>query len=152
MRIFFLHRSPIVESGFSLVELLVVLGILALVGVFVPAVVQPPQREYHVQAIGRSLASQFRYTRSLAIRRNTEETVLFDATDRSFRFPGSNAITLSGGTSATVYVARQSLPSSRGGITFFSDGSSSGGRIVLRTSTETVEVIVDWMTGHATAK
>jgi Type II transport protein GspH len=69
------------ERGFSLVELLCVLGgIVVMAGVSVPYV-RAYAVEAHLLGAGRMFAGEFRQARSIAIRRNTYTAIRFEQVD-----------------------------------------------------------------------
>jgi general secretion pathway protein H len=136
-------------SGFTLLELLAVLLILTLVAAFVvpslggSAVVE-------IRTAARSLAAGLRQTRNRALNDNRSATLAIDVAKREFRLPGEQRVhKLPESVDIVLYTARsEQLDEQRAAIRFFSDGSSTGGRITLSTDSLRYLVDVDWLTGR----
>lgn len=135
--------------GFTLLELLAVLMILALVAAFVvPSLGRGAAVE--IKAAARSLAAGLRQTRNRALNDNRSATLALDVDKREFQLPGERRVRkLPERVEITLYTARsEQLGEQRGAIRFFSDGSSTGGRITLSTDSLRYLVNVDWLTGR----
>jgi general secretion pathway protein H len=137
------------EAGFSLVEMLVVLTILALATTFAMPLFSGGSEGLRLQTASSELAAAFRATRSAAIIRNAETTMIIDVDHRTF--------------SSTVVSQRPFAPdieaklrfasgirsaSSDGGFLFFPDGSSTGGDVTLSLHGKQTKLCVDWLTGE----
>jgi general secretion pathway protein H len=127
------------ERGFTLVELMIVLAILALVA----AIAFPRLLN---RAPGTSLGAA------------SEELRAALATARSAAIAEDREVWVAGGTgSYRIDGARHDLLSAagvrievpRGRIAFFPSGGSSGGRIVLRGGGSTEQLDIDSLTGRA---
>jgi general secretion pathway protein H len=138
------------QAGFTLLELLVVMVVLALISAlampdfqrFVPALQQ--------RSAAGQLAAVLRDARGQAIRSNFETTVTVDVQSRSYavsyrqdwrRLEGRYALSL---YTAAVEAAGDHV----GSIRFFPDGSSTGGRVSLASDRQRHTVVVDWLTGR----
>jgi general secretion pathway protein H len=136
-------------SGFTLLELLAVLLILALVAaVVVPSLGGGSAVE--IKAAARSLAAGLRQTRNRALNDNRSATLAIDVAKREFQLPGEQrAHKLPESVHIVLYTARsERLGEQRAAIRFFSDGSSTGGRVTLSTDRLRYLVNVDWLTGR----
>jgi general secretion pathway protein H len=123
------------ERGFTLIEMLVALGIAAvLVGA---AFSMLPQRSSTLDVAGaaRRMAANLREARSAAIAGNRPVDVPFDVAD-------GHGLTLE---LVTTEGLRQGA--TVGSIRFFPDGGSSGGGIVVSTGRQHARVMVDWLSG-----
>ena len=75
------------EMGFSLTELVVVVGIIALLGAFSLPAIASYYRNYQVNGAGRSVASEIATARMKAISRNVNQGVTFQIVDNnSYRY------------------------------------------------------------------
>ncbi|MDX1434393.1 MAG: GspH/FimT family protein [Gammaproteobacteria bacterium] len=143
------RRSP----GFTLVELLAVLLILALVAAAViPSIGRSSAVE--VRGAARTLVSGLRRARSHALTQLRAADFAVDVERREFRLPGEpEPRTLPERIDLTLFTARSRLESeSSGAIRFFPDGSSTGGRITVSGGGQRYLVDVDWLTGKVSAR
>ena len=136
--------------GFTLLELLVVLALVALALALVPPMLSSGVPGAELKAAARDITAGLRETRSRAIARNTEVAFVVDVEARSFRVGGAAApravpepILLS-----LVTAQQEQTDETRGGIRFYPDGSSTGGRITLSHGDRSYDVTVDWLTGR----
>jgi general secretion pathway protein H len=141
--------KPATDAGMSLIEMLVVLGILAtVVAVAMPRVRISPHTS--LSAFTAEVAAELRAVRALAINRNMEAAFQFDVAGRTI----SSAATkrrreIPRAMGAELEVARGYVrEASNAAIVFFADGSSTGGTLILRESGETARIGVDWLSGR----
>jgi general secretion pathway protein H len=135
--------------GFTLLETLVALALLAvLLAVAVPALAPSPRAELRTAA--DTLASGLRQARLEAQRRQRPVALQLDLDARSLqidsearvrRLPSSIAIEL-------VTAEQEMRGQGRGGIRFYPDGSSTGGRVILTLEGLEARVDVAWLTGR----
>jgi general secretion pathway protein H len=139
------------EQGFTLLELIIAMGILALASLIVMPLVSRPAGDAALVATARKLASDMRVARASAIRNNDERTLTIDIARRRFKVDGVTGNSAIGHGIAIDFrtLQKELVSPHRGRIRFFADGSSTGGNIVLRAGPRTVTVDLDWMTGHA---
>lgn len=138
------------DAGFTVLEALVVITILALVAAIVmPAVLRPPER-IRLQEAARELINTMRLTRSAAIIKAAPLTVIVDLDKRSVESPAVPKRGFDAQIEAQLKVAGpERLSPSRGGIRFFADGSSTGGEVILSLRGLETKVCVHWLTGQA---
>lgn len=143
-------RIASAERGFTLIEMMVVLALLALISAMILPMMGGSQAKADVQAAARELAAGLRTTRNLAMMRGHSESFLVDTGNGSFRAgKGSAARRIPGGVQAVLVTATQEQISDRiGGIRFFADGSSTGGGVRLAKGKSRDQVLVDWLTGR----
>lgn len=142
-----MKRRTGLSSGFTLLELLVVLAIVGVVlGTMVLA--RPSAADARVSAAARGVVATLRLARAQAMERNMETVVSLD--------PGAGIIQFSHGQwqlPRGVHVALSFAESERrgaaGGLRFYPDGQSSGGEINLRLDGRLARVTVSWLTGEA---
>jgi general secretion pathway protein H len=137
-------------SGFTLVELLVVLVIATLLLTTVPPLLSTGVSSAEVKGAARQLAASLRYTRSQAILTRQETELVLDLERHTYRIPDkARVFQLADDLSITLVTARSEvIAEEQGKIRFFPDGSSTGGRITLSSGTHKYIVDVDWLSGR----
>ncbi len=135
------------RAGFTLVEMLVVLAILALVMAVMPPLLAGSQGRAELDAAARELAAALRETRSLAIRDGRSASFTLDAAHR-FRAGGGQARSLPPSLGLALAAGDEAHAAPSGAIRFFADGSSTGGRLTLLSGERRTDVTVDWLTGR----
>ena len=144
-------RAPraAVPHGFTLLETLVALALVAvLLAVAVPALVVPKGVE--LRAAADLVATGLRQARLAAIREQRPVALLMDVEARALQVEGGRRIrTLPRGVQLDLFTAQGEVLDTRlGGIRFFPDGSSTGGRVTLARDGLRTEVNVEWLTGR----
>ncbi len=126
------------HSGFTLIEVIVVLAILGLALVLVVGYKPPWSSGLGLKGTAAELASGLRLARSEAIASN--RSVVLD-TGAERRLPGNVSIEL-------LTIAGEREGAGTGDIRFNPDGSSTGGRIALGDGRQRLAIGVDWLTGR----
>jgi len=143
-------NSSAAQRGFTLIEVLVVIGVLALVTALVLPLLSGTQAKADVAASARDLAAALRTTRSAAMTHGRSEALIVDTANGAFRV-GSSAEPrhVARGVSLVLVTATQErIDQQTGDIRFFADGSSTGGGIRLVKGNVRDQVLVDWLTGR----
>lgn len=137
-------------TGFTLLELLVVVAILALLVAVVPPLVSGAIPGAELKSATRELAAALRYARSQAITYGRDVTLQLDVKSRRYAITGVNRdFALPADLDISVYGAASESPDKlTGGIRFFADGSSTGGRITVASAGRAYQVDVDWLLGR----
>ncbi len=139
-------------AGFTLLELLLVLGVLALLAGIVVAYLPSGSTRTEVVADARAVASGLRRARGAAIAGNAPVVFVLDVKNRTYRVGTEAPVRLRREVTLTLDTARAEVEDgSAGGIRFFPDGSSTGGRISLQGAGDrpvAAVVTVDWVTGR----
>lgn len=134
-------------AGFSLIETLVVLSIMALVSATVLAA-KPRTTAARVNAEARAIVASLQLARSRARARNAEIVVGVDT--QNGRFGGVDAMRqLPEGMQVSLTIAATERHASVGGIRFYPDGRSSGGEILLTYRGRRERIVVNWFTGDS---
>jgi general secretion pathway protein H len=137
------------NRGFTLVEIMVVMVIIALIMGLVGTSMSRSISGAEARAASQKLVASLRYTRARAIIDKKEQVFLVDTDNRSYQAPGRKQITLPGGVDVTVTTARSEITSEDvAGIRFFPDGGSTGGHIELTVNEREYRVNVAWLTGE----
>ena len=141
--------EPRGAQGFTLIELIVALGIMALgVAVALPYF-QGTRAGHQLRATAYEIAGQLRDARATAQARNIDQAVILDVASRRMWLDGSErrrALPARMAVDVEVPAAEQ-LAASVVRLRFFADGSASGGKLVLRDGGRRATVSVNWLTG-----
>ena len=106
-------------------------------------------RASEIRAASKDLVAALRYTRSQAIVKHQEQQLVFNVTNKSYQVPGKGKVSLPEGMELKVYAAASEVPSDEtAGIRFFSDGSSTGGRVTLIYDERFWRINIAWLTGE----
>ena len=142
-------RTAPPPAGFTLLETLVALALIAvLLAVAVPALIPTPGVE--LRAVARVVATGLRQAK-LEAQRNRRSTALqVDVESRTLTLEGRQRVRqLPPEIEVEITTAEQEMLSpDRGGIRFYPDGSSTGGRISLSLEGLKTRVDVEWLTGR----
>ncbi len=137
------------EAGFTLIEMLVVLAILALTTALVAPLVSGGSEGARLQMAASDLASAFRVTRSAAILRNMETSLMIDVDRRTFRSTVLSQRSFAPDIDAKLtFASGLGTGGSDGGFQFFPDGSSTGGDVTLSLRGRQTKLCIDWLTGE----
>jgi general secretion pathway protein H len=139
-----------VDDGFTIVEVLVLMAVVAVtVGAVVPYI-RPSKSAVSLNTVAQTLAADLRTRRNKAIATRSDQVAILDTASRAL-LAGAMSVTLPDGATVSLTAIRQSglegASPTAGRIVFFPDGSSTGGKITLRGDSNTVVVTVDWLTG-----
>ena len=138
------------QNGFTLVEIIAILVVLAIVAGLASARLSVRHGGETLQATAHELASRCRAARAGAIRHGSEQTVFIDMANRLVTVGNdvpplriSETISIFSETSATEQRSKGVA-----GIRFLPNGSSTGGTIRLVSGRQAYEVRVNWFTGR----
>ncbi|HEX5998251.1 MAG TPA: GspH/FimT family pseudopilin [Hyphomicrobiaceae bacterium] len=137
------------ERGFTLLELLVVLGLLALALAIVAPSLGRARLGVMVRSTAYELAANLRASRAAARSTSIEHVLTIDLAQRLYWAEGVvGQRRLPHGVAVDVTVPQsERITASAGRIRFFPDGSASGARLVLHDGRSTTSIVVDWLTG-----
>lgn len=138
------------RGGFTLLESLVVLALLALIASMASQLLRPPSLRLRLETATRNFCATLRASRARAIATNSDATVVVDLYNKTYtspvgapgRFPTEALIALD-------VANTQQLSVQSGAITFFPDGGSTGADMTLRTPDAQANIGVNWLTGSA---
>lgn len=142
-------RGVAVQRGFSLVELLAVLVIVALMFGLVGGSIYRNLDSVKVRRAGSDVLTALRYTRGQAIVTHEEQFLEVDIEERSYSAADRPDKVLPDGVDITLRTAAMDiLDERRGRVRFYPDGSSTGGTITLMAGDRVWRVQVAWLTGE----
>ncbi|WP_159729793.1 prepilin-type N-terminal cleavage/methylation domain-containing protein [Methylosinus sp. Ce-a6] len=136
------------RRGFSLLEMLAVMAIVALLAGMAGQFTRRPSPRLRVESAMRSLCVALRTTRMRAISMASEQALTIDLHRKAFFSPAIATTALPGDARIEFSVSeRERSGPSRGAISFFPDGGSSGGVVSIGLSGARAEIAVNWLTG-----
>jgi general secretion pathway protein H len=137
------------RPGFTLVELLVVLGIIALVIGLAPSIFAGLPG-FRLRSAADEMATTMRDLHEEAIRRQVTTELVLDPATRVYRTSsvpdGRRLPPVVTGVAFSTQALRPQDPLAR--IRFYADGTASGGTIRLNHEGLTASVTVEWLTGR----
>lgn len=139
------------RAGFSLVEMLIVITILALAtSLAMPALQRSPDRLL-VEINARRVAVIMRLAKTRAMFGNIQSLVSIDLQERKVTFSDEPPLQLPHSIFLEVVAARlERTGASTAGFRFYPDGTSTGGEIVLSLKDAQAKISVNWLTGSTT--
>lgn len=143
-------RSP----GFSLLEMLLVLVLIAAATLLAMAAFGGGLRGMQLRAAAKDVAAQMRFTRAVAIRSGQAQDFVVDpaarrwqgANGRSGNLPEAGEVEFTG--AAAAQFPELAGDGHAGVVRFFPDGAATGGRLRLRVNGGGWDVDVAWLTGE----
>jgi general secretion pathway protein H len=138
------------ERGFTIIEMMIVLAIVAMAMTVAPAIVSGLAGG-RLRAASDELIAQLRDARGQAIRRNAPAELVFDLGKRSYSAPGDAGLHVLPAIVDAVDVTPAVLVQQPGRIArirFLADGSADAARISLRHGTSANVIAIDWLTGR----
>lgn len=141
-------RATSHDAGFTLLEMLVVVGIVALVIAVVAPLAGRTRSGMELRATAFAIATDMRDARTAAQRTNSEQAMVIDVGARQM-WTGQaprKALSRAFGMSLDVPHAER-VSGSAGRMRFFPDGSASGGKVLLRQAGRVATVSVNWLNG-----
>ena len=138
------------SDGFTLLELMLVLVIAALAAAVTPPLLSAALPGLQLKSTAREVAAALRYARDHAAAQQTEAVVLLDLEEHQYTVTGRRKIfSIPDGLEVELDTVVSELTGDRaGGIRFYPDGSSTGGRVTLSRGERSYKVDVDWLTGQ----
>lgn len=136
--------------GFTLLEILIVLGIMgALAAIIVPRVTT--SNDYYTMGANvREVASALRMTRAMAIEKQADKVLLFDLEEKTYHIEGYKKRRIAEDIDIKVFTSQAEITQNGriAGIRFYEDGASTGGRVTLTLKADKRGIDIVWMTGQ----
>ena len=143
-------RRPVRRPrGFSLLEVLLVVGLIAVASVLAAAAISGGFDRLALPSTAKELAAQLRYTRTQAIASGAPQRFVIDPQARIWQAPNGRHGTIPDQLEIEFTGAREVQPSANeGAVQFFADGAATGGRIRIGYRTAAWQIDVAWLTGE----
>lgn len=140
------------QQGFSLLELIVVMAIMALGFAFVAPNFAQTIDGLRFKSAVREVAAGLRQVRGIALSQSREAVFFMDVEKRLYRIDQQNKThALPKSLELTLETTEAEITGpDQGNVRFFPDGSATGGRIKFKWGTRKKRVDVNWLTGRIT--
>lgn len=137
------------QRGFSLLEVLVVVGLVAIAGVLAVGILGGGLERMQMRSAANDIAANLRFTRAHALATGTPQRFSIDPVERSWQAPRGRSGAIPERLEVEFTGAREMQErAGEGVIMFFDDGASSGGRVRLEAGEARWDVDVAWLTGE----
>jgi general secretion pathway protein H len=137
------------QRGFSLIELVAVLVLVAIALSLVSVAFTKSLDNAKVQAASRDLVAALRYTRGQAIVKGEQAALDIDLQNNTYQAPGKQIVHLPREMRMTLLTAdSEQTGATSGRIRFFPDGASTGGHISVFMGQREWRINVSWLTGE----
>lgn len=134
--------------GFSLLEVLLVMVLVAATGVLAAGVMGGGFARMELRSHARDIATQLRFTRARALATGLPQTFSIDPAGHLWQGAEGRSGDLPEALGIHFIGAREVQPADGiGAIVFFGDGASTGGRIQLSRGDAAFDIDVAWLTG-----
>lgn len=135
------------SDGFTLIEMLVVLTIVALaLAIVVPAVSKSMVISVH--DIARDVQISLRQARAKAVSEQQSTLFWVDVEQHQYLTHKNIIKSFSENINMHAKVASREIQGRNAGVRFFPDGSSTGGHLTISDAEVTVYIDIDWLTGR----
>ncbi len=142
-------RWPRRARGFTLIELIAVVVLLAIVLAIASLSLSKSLESAKVRAASKDLVAALRYTRGQAIVKGKPQVLVLDLDKNSYVAPGKKPVELPKDMVLRLTTAEtEQTGANSGGIRFFSDGSSTGGHVSVLMGQREWRINVAWLTGE----
>lgn len=137
-------------QGFTLLEMLVVLGIMGMMAAVLVPRISTRHDHYTLAANMREISSALRMTRSKAIVSQKDQVLRFNLDDKTYQIEGEKPRALDPSVEMKIFTAQSEISHNgrEAAIRFYSTGTSTGGRVTLSLDDDVRAVDVVWLTGQ----
>lgn len=140
-------RRP--ARGFTLLEIVLVLAIIAFASLLAAAALGGGIEGLRLRSAAREVAAQLRFTRAHAIATGEPQRFVIDPGAHAWTAPKQRHGELPRKLAIAFTGAREAQPApGQGAIVFFPDGASTGGRMRMALGDAAWQVDVAWLTGQ----
>lgn len=145
------NRGAPRTTGFSLLEVLVVVTIIAAISLVLFGMISGGMDGLRLRTQAKELAAELRHARAQAIATGTVQRFIVNPETRTWKGAKARSGEIPKNLSVVFTGVRQvQTRKGEGTILFFEDGASTGGRIQLSVEKAAWNVDVAWLTGEVT--
>jgi general secretion pathway protein H len=145
--------SPGAQRGFTLLEIVVVMAIIAAATVLGVLAFTGGSERMQLHSSTKQIAANLRYTRAQAIATGQPQRFTIDPRGHEWQAPNGRHGAIPESLGINFTGARQVQPQAGvGAIVFFDDGASTGGRVQVAGKRAAWNVDVAWLTGEVTLR
>ncbi|MET0581202.1 MAG: GspH/FimT family pseudopilin [Pseudoxanthomonas sp.] len=138
-----------VSRGVSLLEMLLVVALIAVAGLLAAMVLTGGLDGMRLRSSSKEIAAQLRYARAQAIATGEPQRFVIDPARHQWQGPNQRRGSIPSSLGVEFTGARQAQArAGEGGILFFPDGASTGGRVQLTAKKAVWRIDVAWLTGE----
>lgn len=135
--------------GVSLLEMLLVLALIAIASTLAAMALTGGLDGMRMRSSAKEIAAQMRYTRALAISTGKPQRFAIDPEGHFWQAPNRKPGRIADSLGVRFTGAREAQArAGEGGILFFPDGASTGGRVQLQAKRAAWRIDVGWLTGQ----
>ncbi len=135
------------SAGFTLIEMLVVLTLVALVMAIIPSV-RGGLSNAELRAAADRLVDQLRMARSAAIAQGVATEFVLDPANRLYRLSSESQVYTLPSVVQRLDAAGLSKADRLVRVRFAPDGSATAGRLLLFHGSRSASITIDWLTGN----
>ncbi|MCF6291807.1 MAG: prepilin-type N-terminal cleavage/methylation domain-containing protein [Robiginitomaculum sp.] len=136
--------NPKLQAGYTLVELLVVLAIIAVTTAVIAPRLITNNPNSNAKNNSLQLVSLYKKGRNLAIRTGVSQVVIIDTDNKTAWLSDQNKIIFADSIDIDTITAETESDTGLSGIRFFPDGVSTGGEITISSDKTSYIVSVIW--------
>ena len=135
--------------GVSLLEMLLVLALIAIASTLAAMALTGGLDGMRMRSSAKEIAAQMPYTRALAISTGKPQRFAIDPAGHRWQAPNRKPGRIAESLGVRFTGAREAQArAGEGGILFFPDGASPGGRVQLQAKRAAWRIDVGWLTGQ----
>jgi general secretion pathway protein H len=143
------HKSMHRNAGYTLVELLIVVAILAMLVVALPIMYAQWRPGIEAKAAVQALAETFRGARVAAITAQEDAAVVIDLSARTYAaVPQTRPTRFADAVALSIDDERCLKDARVAEIRFYADGGSSGCKLTISAGGRAYRITVHWLTGR----
>lgn len=147
-----IRDMPISTKGFTLIEVMLALVVLALLVSLTPPLFEKAFPSLKLKAATRDLAQEIRYVQQVAILTGVPARVRFDLDNNAYQSDHVNSGEVSALPEGMRFVASETAAWRSGDqillFEFYPDGSANGGILILDNGGRRFAITVDWLTSR----
>jgi len=134
------------DAGYTLLELLVVVALIAILAVGAPTIYARVVPQFEVRQYANSLATQIRTLRDTA-RREGKPTYLSYSTDSGVLLGEASQIPSPGNVTVMFEASGPWQSDGQERVVFYASGSTTGGIFTISREAISVDLLIDWVSG-----